>query len=174
MENSRILIFTGNGKGKTTAALGMALRACGHGMRAKIIQFIKADDSTGEVNAIRNLPGIELVQTGCGFLPPISSPTFAKHKEAAERGLAVAAEAVASGAYDLVILDEICTAVTWGLFAEETVIAMMNKAAPGLTVVMTGRGATPALIELADTVTEMTCLKHGLEAGLPAQKGVEF
>jgi cob(I)alamin adenosyltransferase len=86
----------------------------------------------------------------------------------------VADEAVASGKYDMIILDEICTAVTWGLFAEETVIALMNKAAPGLCVVLTGRGATPAMIELADTVTEMTCLKHGMEAGLPAQKGVEF
>ncbi len=174
MENRRILVFTGNGKGKTTAALGMALRASGHGMRVKIIQFIKADDSTGELAAVANLPGVELVLTGCGFVPSEASPTFAKHREAAEKGLKVAADALGSGDYGLVVLDEICTAVAWGLCAGDAVVDLVKGAASCPCVVLTGRGATPSMIELADTVTDMTSIKHGMEAGLPAQRGVEF
>jgi len=174
MKERRILIFTGNGKGKTTAALGMALRASGHGMRVRIIQFIKNDDTTGEVNAIHNLPGVELVQTGCGFIPPSTSPAFAEHIKAAERGLKLAAAAVASGDYELVVLDEICTAVAYGLFVESDVTDIMQAATRSICLVMTGRAATPKMIELADTVTEMNCLKHAFEAGLPAQKGVEY
>ena len=174
MENRRILIFTGNGKGKTTAALGMALRASGHGMRVKIIQFIKNDDATGEVNAIRNMQGIELVQSGCGFIPPPSSPAFAGHCEAAEKGLQLAAEAIASATYDLVVLDELCTAVACRLLDEQRVLETVQRAGRDLCVVMTGRGATAAMMELADTVTEMISLKHALEKDMPARKGVEF
>ncbi|MBI4634639.1 MAG: cob(I)yrinic acid a,c-diamide adenosyltransferase [Deltaproteobacteria bacterium] len=174
MENRRILIFTGNGKGKTTAALGMALRASGHGMRVKIIQFIKNDDATGEVHAIRNMPGIELVQSGRGFIPPPSSPAFAGHREAAEKGLQLAAEAIASGTYDLVVLDELCTAVACRLLDEQQVLETVHRAGRDLCLVMTGRGATAAMMELADTVTEMTSLKHALEKDMPARKGVEF
>ncbi|MDO9585979.1 MAG: cob(I)yrinic acid a,c-diamide adenosyltransferase [Syntrophales bacterium] len=174
MKERRILIFTGNGKGKTTAALGMALRASGHGMRVRIIQFIKNDDTTGEVNAIHNLPGVELVQTGCGFIPPSTSPAFAKHIKAAERGLKLAAAAVASGDYEMVVLDEICAAAAYGLLVESDVTDIMQAAARRICLVMTGRAATAGMIELADTVTEMNCLKHAFEAGLPAQRGVEY
>ena len=174
MEEKRILIFTGNGKGKTTAALGMALRASGHGMPVRIIQFIKNDDSTGEVKAVHNLSGVELTQTGCGFIPPSTSPAFEKHVKAAERGLKLAAAAVASGDYELIVLDEICTAVAYGLLTESDVTDIMGDAARGICLVMTGRDATPKMIELADTATEMKCLKHAFEAGLSARKGVEY
>ncbi len=174
MENKRILIFTGNGKGKTTAALGMALRASGHGMRVRIIQFIKNDVTTGEIGALKHLPGVELLQTGCGFIPPVTSPAFARHREAAEKGLRMTFETVRSGDYDLVVLDEICTAVTFGLLADDLVQDIMREVPEGACLVLTGRGATPGMMALADTVTEMNCVKHGLAQGLPSRKGVEY
>lgn len=174
MASKRILIFTGNGKGKTTAALGMALRASGHGLRVRIIQFMKKDATTGEIFALRHLPGVELVQAGCGFVPPAADPAFVKHQEAAERGLKLADEAISSGDYDLVVLDELCTTVTYGLLMESQVTKIITEAREGICLVLTGRGATPGMIALADTVTEMNCLKHALQAGLPARKGVEY
>lgn len=170
----RTLIFTGDGKGKTTAALGMALRASGHGMRVKIIQFMKADASTGELAAIRNLPEVEIVQTGLGFVPPQSSPKFVQHKEAACAGLQLARECIQSGEFSLVILDEVCGAVALGLLDEQNVVNAVRLASNEMCIVMTGRDATQGLIDIADTVTEMREIKHGMNEGLPAQKGVEF
>lgn len=170
----RILVFTGAGKGKTTAALGMALRAAGHKMPTLIIQFIKADDSTGELAALRALPGVEVRQTGRGFVPRPDSPAFAEHKNAAVRGLETAAAALATGAYRMIVLDEICTAVAKNLLAEESVVAAVKQAPPGSIVVLTGRHASLGLIDLADTVTEMRCIKHGHQQGRKAQEGVEF
>ena len=170
----RILLFTGDGKGKTTAALGMAARAAGHGMAALVLEFIKARRDTGEIAAFGRLPEITVRQVGLGFVPPPSSPAFADHRQAAARGLEEATAALASGRYAMVILDEICTAVAKNLVAEEAVVAAVRGAAPGAVVVLTGRGATPGLIALADTVPEMRSVKHGYEAGWKAQKGVEF
>jgi len=173
LEAGRVLLFTGDGKGKTTAALGLALRACGHGMRVLVLQFIKAA-ITGELTASRHLPGCEFVQTGRGFVPQPDNPHFAEHARAAEAGLERAAHALREGQYEIVILDDICTAVAVGLLTEEHVATLMKKRPPGLTVVLTGRGATPRLADLADTVTEMRCVKHALDTGRRAQKGVEF
>jgi cob(I)alamin adenosyltransferase len=170
----RLLIFTGEGKGKTTAALGMALRAVGHGMTVLIVQFLKNDSSTGEIAALAGLPGVELVQCGHGFLPRTGSAGTAAHREAAERALDRVAEALAGGRYRLVILDEVAVAIQARLVEEAAVEEAVRAAAPGVTVVLTGRGAPPELVALADTVTEMRCLKHGYKAGIPAQAGVEF
>lgn len=169
----RILIFTGDGKGKTTAALGMALRAAGHGQRVLIIQFIKADSSVGEIAALQKMPGIEIIQTGRGFLPPSTNPAFAGHCEMAERGLSLAAEAIGSGEYDMVVLDEICVAVAKGLLNEEDVVRAISTEKP-ITLVLTGRSAGERLIALADTVSEVCCIKHGLKDGWKKQKGVEY
>ena len=175
MSNSgRVLIFTGGGKGKTTAALGMALRAVGHGMKVKIIQFIKSDSSTGEIAALQMLPGVEIVQTGRGFVSLASNPAFADHRQAAESGLKAAADAIESGEYSLVALDEVCVAVAKQLLKECAVIEVVRKARSNTTVVLTGRGATAALLDLADTVTEMGNVKHGMQQGWSAQEGVEF
>jgi len=170
---ARVLIFTGRGKGKTTAALGMALRAAGHGMRVHIIQFVKGDDDVGEVAAIRDLPGVSLEQTGLGFLPDPTSPAFAEHVRAARDGLVRAAAAIEAGEADMLILDEICFAVAKGLLDEEEVCDLIAAAGPQMCLVLTGQDAPPALIDTADTVTEMRCIKHGMDAGLPAQDGVE-
>jgi len=170
---SRILIFTGDGKGKTTAALGMALRASGHSMKTLVLQFIKSNKS-GELTALKNLHGVEIIQTGRGFVPSPMDPAFLKHREAAHQGLETAAEALRSKKYDLMILDEICTAMDKGLISEDQIMELIKESGEVSCLVLTGRGATQRLIDEADTVTEMRNLKHGLSQGINAQKGVEY
>jgi cob(I)alamin adenosyltransferase len=169
----RILIFTGEGKGKTTAALGMAFRASGHGQRVGIIQFIKSDSSVGEVAAAAANPQIEMHLSGLGFIPPQDDPRYAQHRDAAQNGLKKAAEMIASGRFALVILDEICLAAARGLVEESQVADLLAHAPAEMCIVLTGRYASVGLIALADTVTEMLAIKHGFDAGIPAQEGVE-
>jgi cob(I)alamin adenosyltransferase len=173
-QKARILLFTGEGKGKTTAALGMALRACGHGMRVAVVQFVKSQENTGELLASVGPGSLEIVQTGLGWVPDRENPEFPRHRQAARNGLLRAAEYIGSGLCDVIVLDEICYAVSAGLVADETVREVVEKAPPEMVVALTGRGATADLIELADTVTEMRCVKHGLKQGRRAQKGVEL
>jgi cob(I)alamin adenosyltransferase len=170
----RILVFTGDGKGKTTAALGMALRAAGHGLPVAIVQFIKADRTVGEVQALARLPGMTIVQTGRGFLPKPGDPALTAHQAAAREGLDEARRIVATGQTRLVILDEICVAVARGLLDEADVLAVLRQARAGTCIVLTGRGATELLLAAADTVTEMREVKHGLQRGIAAQAGVEW
>ena len=174
-DKPRILIFTGDGKGKTTAAMGMVLRASSHGMRIKVVQFLKSDTGSGEVAALQNLPGVEFERRGLGFVPKRrDDPRFEQHQQVAKEGLALAREAILSNDYDLVVLDEICGAIAAGLLEEAVVIELLQQAPARLRLALTGRHATETLIELADTVTEMRCVKHGLQQGRPAQSGVEF
>ena len=173
-EIGRILLFTGDGKGKTTAALGMALRAAGHGMKTLIVQFLKSDRDTGERNACLLLSGVEIVQTGCGFVPEQTSPAFSAHRQAARKGLELAEKAILSNRFELVILDEVCTAVSKGVLEEKSVVDVIRRCASAICIVMTGRNATSGLIEMADTVTEMQLVKHGYTKGIRAQKGVEY
>ena len=171
---SRILIFTGDGKGKTTAALGMALRASGHGLRTLILQFIKANAAIGELEGLKYLPGVEVIQMGRGFVPNPTDPAFSDHCQAACHALGKGVEALRSKRYDLIILDEICTAMSMGLITEDQVMGVIEQGSEYSCLVLTGRGATERLISKADTVTEMRCLKHGLQEGITAQKGVEY
>jgi cob(I)alamin adenosyltransferase len=174
-KKNRILIVTGDGKGKTTSALGMAIRAHGHGFKVAIIQFVKSDAATGEYMALDKMDGIEIIMTGSGFVPKPTDPRFADHRQAAQRGLEKAAEYLRGGRFELVILDEICVAVSLNLIEEEAVLAMLRQqAAPGITIVMTGRGASQGLIDIADTVSEIKVIKHGFDNGIKAQRGVEF
>jgi cob(I)alamin adenosyltransferase len=173
-DKARILLFTGDGKGKTTAALGLAMRAAGHGRTSFILQFLKSDASTGEVKAAGLLPGVLLAQAGLGFVPPREDPRFADHQAAARKALRRAEQAIASGVYPVIVLDEVCLAVSLGLLEEHDVMAAVQKAPAGSCLVLTGRGATPGLVALADTVTEMRCVKHAHGSGTPAQEGVEF
>jgi cob(I)alamin adenosyltransferase len=176
MTNSpgRLLIFTGDGKGKTTAALGMALRAVGHGQRVLILQFIKANAYSGELAALKTFAGVELLQMGRGFLVPTEDPRFAEHRRAAEEALKKAVQILEAGKHPLIILDEVCTAVKKHLLTEKQVIEAVSHRRGNAVLVLTGRGAGPGLTALADTVTEMRNLKHGLAAGWTAQEGVEF
>lgn len=169
----RVLLFTGDGKGKTTAALGMVLRAAGHGMKVLFLQFVKSDPETGEMAAFANLPGCEIILTGRGFIPLPESPEFPEHLHAAARGMKIALEALSSGRFDMVCLDEIAVAIAKGLVSEDVVLKMVRQAHPDTVVVLTGRYATARMMDLADTVTEMKNIKHGLANGWPAQKGVE-
>jgi cob(I)alamin adenosyltransferase len=152
----------------------MALRASGHGMRTLILQFIKADATVGELTAVKNLPGIEILQTGRGFVPSPMDLAFPEHRQAACHALDKAAEALRSRRYDLIILDEICTAMDKGLITEDQIMKLMEESGETSCLVLTGRGATCPIIAKADTVTEMRSLKHGLDEGITAQKGVEY
>ena len=173
-EKPRIVLFTGNGKGKTTAALGMVLRAVGHGLTTAVVQFIKNDSRTGELVVLDRL-GVDVFRGGRGLLPPAESPEkLAPHREAAQATLAQALTVIESGRYDMIVLDEICTAVAKGLLEEQDVLAALQKAGTDCVLALTGRGATEALCALADTVSEIRCHKHGHQAGRAAQKGVEF
>lgn len=173
-DKGRVLIFTGDGKGKTTAALGMALRAHGHGIPVSVVQFVKSDTQTGEFAALNGMAGVDIVVTGLGFVPRPTDPRFADHRRAAEQGLRIAADAVSSGRFGLVVLDEVCMAVALNLLAEDAVLSVLREAAADCTVVLTGRGATEGLIAAADTVSEVRCIKHGFDRERKAQKGVEF
>jgi cob(I)alamin adenosyltransferase len=171
---SRLLVLTGDGKGKTTAALGMALRAVGHGQRVLFVQFLKADTSAGEIAGVRHLPGVRLVQTGIGFVPPPTHPAYPAHRTAALQGLAIAEQALREGAADLVVLDEVCVAIARGLLGVEAVLTVVGNARPGTNVLLTGRSAPDAVIAAADTVTNMVCVKHALPTGRGADVGVEW
>lgn len=172
-DRARILVFTGDGKGKTTAALGMAFRAIGHGLRVLVIQFVKESD-TGEIVTAAAMVNVNIIQTGLGFLPAAMNDAFRKHKQAAAKGLTIAAESIESGNYDLIILDEICVAVNKGLLNEGDVAQVIFKADPKMSLVLTGRNASQGLIDLADTVSNIECVKHGYQNEISAQKGVEF
>ncbi len=174
MKQPRILLFTGNGKGKSTAAFGMLARALGHGMRARVIQFVKSDDSVGEQKFFSRLDGVVWEQFGAGFLPrDPDSPGMEVHRIAARKGLDAAIAALHSPDYDFVLLDELCYALGQNLIPLDPLLEALCWVDKGKIVVMTGRNAPEALVALADTVTEMKMLKHGYEQGIPAQMGVE-
>jgi cob(I)alamin adenosyltransferase len=171
---NRILLFTGDGKGKTTAALGMALRAAGHGMKSLVVQFVKSDKETGELASVEDIPEIKIVQTGKGFVPDTETAEFQIHKQCAESGLWTVQEALMTGTYQLVILDEICIAVSKNLLNEQQVLGVIEQAHANTIIVMTGRNASQGLVDVADTVTEMKCVKHGHRQNIQAQQGVEY
>ncbi len=172
--HNRIVLITGDGKGKTTAALGMVLRAAGHGLRVSFIQFIKSRRDTGEERALARLGGVETHVCGEGFVLPEGGPPPAVHRRAAQAGLALAAEKLHDPAYGMVVLDEVCGAVALGLLEAREVAGIVSAAVPGMVIVLTGRDACPELVALADTVSRVECLKHGMNEGWPAQKGVEL
>jgi cob(I)alamin adenosyltransferase len=167
-----VIVNTGKGKGKTTAALGLLLRAWGQGLRVAMFQFIKAQTGNwGEIKAAKKL-GIELVPLGDGFTWNSKDPT---HDQAlAREGWEQCRAAIESGAYDVVVLDELTYCFKFGWIPVDEVIgALRNR--PGFQhVVITGRDAPPELVEFADLVTEMNVVKHPYQGGVKAQKGVEF
>lgn len=173
-KNMRILLFTGDGKGKTTAALGIALRAAGHGMKSLMVQFIKSNAETGEVLFSKSIEKLEIIQTGRGFVPDSNSADYKNHRQNAQAGLSRAQKALVSGKYPVVILDEICVAIDKQLLDEQDVLNAIKDACQETVIVMTGRKASSGLIDIADTVTEMQCVKHGYKLNILAQQGVEF
>lgn len=169
-----ILVFTGDGKGKTTAALGMALRAAGHRLRVLILQFMKRTGNVGEIKALSmtNLP-ITIRQYGRRvFFKSRTCEPMDIHR--AHQGLEAFREAMASRDYDLIVLDEINVAVHFGLLKIEEVMEAIGQKPPELHLVLTGRKAHDALLEVADLVTEMREVKHHYGLGIGSQKGIEY
>ncbi len=168
-----MIVFTGKGKGKTTAALGMALRAAGHGMRVLILQFIKGTWHYGELEAFKKFHNVTIKPMGAGF-------TWKRENMDMDRKLALegweqALKAMASDDYDMIVLDEIHHVLFHGLLPLEQVLDSLKGRPHHLHVVLTGRNAPPALMEMADLVTEMAAIKHPYrEQGIKAQKGIEF
>jgi len=171
---TRMVFMTGDGKGKTSSALGMVLRAAGHGMPVCLIQFIKNCPEIGEIKALRLFPCVELHQCGAGFVMPGETRKLPCHRSAAEAGLALAAARLRDPAVAMVVLDEVGSALSLGLIALADVLAALDGATPGKIIVVTGHEPVAELIARADTVSEIRCLKHGYAAGFPAQQGVEL
>ncbi len=170
-----ILVFTGNGKGKTTSSLGMAFRAWGQGMRILVLQFIKGNWKYGELKAAQALgERFEMRQAGKGFIMDNDEEKMVEHRKAAAQALESAKEEMASGKYDMIILDEINYALSYGLVEKEQVLSMVQNKPPQLHLVLTGRDVLPEIADLADLVTEMKEVKHPFEKGIKAQRGVEF
>lgn len=171
-----VAVHTGDGKGKTTAALGTALRAVGYGKRVCVIQFIKGDWHYGELDGARRLePELEWIRAGIGFYRIMGDdrPEEA-HRQAAAEGLATARQKIAGGEYSLVILDEINVAIHEGLVDVADVLALLDDKPAAVHVILTGRNAPAALVEKADLVTEMKEIKHPFQEGMLAQKGFDY
>ncbi len=167
-----IQVYTGNGKGKTTAALGLALRAFGAGKKVFIAQFIKGMHYS-EIEAInKSLPGISIKQFGLDCFI-INKPTK-KDVKAARLGLSEAYKIIATGDFDVVVLDEACIALYYKLFTVHELIRIIKAKPEAMEIVITGRYAPAELIELADLVTEMKEVKHYYKLGIEARKGIEF
>lgn len=172
-EKGRVQIYTGDGKGKTTAALGLALRASGHGVRVKIIQFMKGWEFYGELEAVKSLPNITIIQTGRPDYVYKGAETEADFSEA-RRGLAIASECMESGCCDMLILDEINVALDFELISLESVVDLIKKRPERMELVLTGRNADYRLFAYADLISEMREIKHPYRQGICARKGVEY
>lgn len=171
-----IVVITGNGKGKTTSALGMALRACGHDMRICIIQFMKGDIYAGEWDGIRRLEcAIELHSTGKGFCGIQGNPyPWAEHRANAQDAIDLVHEKMSTGSYDLLILDEINNALKLKLVDLEQVLEILRGKPSLMHLVLTGRDAHPEVIDLADTVSEVNEIKHAYRIGIEPQPGIDY
>jgi cob(I)alamin adenosyltransferase len=166
-----VQVYTGDGKGKTTAALGLALRASGHGMRTYIGQFMKGQDY-GELHTLREHPYITIEQYGdprCIRREEITP----EHVAQARQGLERARKVMLSGQYDIIVLDEVNVAIWFGLLSVDDVLAFLDQRPEHIEVILTGRHAPQELIERADLVTEMQEVKHYYQRGVTARKGIE-
>jgi cob(I)alamin adenosyltransferase len=171
-----VVVITGNGKGKTTSALGMALRACGHGMKVCIIQFMKGDLYAGEWDGVKQMNcDIELIATGKGFCGIQGNPyPWSEHRANAQDAIDLAGEKLVAGAYDLLILDEINNALKLKLVDLEQVLDLLQNKPRLLHLVLTGRDAHPQVIELADTVSEVREIKHAYRQDIEPQPGIDY
>lgn len=170
-----VICYTGDGKGKTTAALGLAVRAVGAGLRVRMLQFIKGEWKPAELKGLALLGDrFSMEQLGLGFVTYKPKHPYEKHLEAARAAWQQAKVEMQSGAQDVLILDEINNAFRFGLLDPKGVIEAIQARPAELTLVLTGRGAPPEILEIADLVTEMKSLKHPYQQGVPAQYGIDF
>jgi len=166
-----VIVHTGNGKGKTTAALGMAFRALGQGLSVLMVQFIKGSWKSGELESAKKFKNFKLIPMGRGFVSTngrISEEDYQAAKEALDYAK------LHLGDYDMVILDEVNYAIGFGLISEGDVLKLIEKKPERVHLILTGRNATTEIINKADLVTEMCEIKHPFHKGIKAQKGVEF
>lgn len=175
-ERGLVIVYTGKGKGKTTAALGIVLRAVGHGMKVGMIQFIKGEWYYGELASAKRLePEFELIAAGKGFVGIIDDDHPREdHQNAARAALDVARQKLTSGAYDILILDEINYAVKLELVSEQDVLELVKSRPARTTLVLTGNYAPESVIAAADLVTEMKEIKHPYQQGIKAKKGIDY
>ena len=173
LERGLTQVYTGDGKGKTSAALGLALRAVGRGLKVYVIQFIKGGFDYGELHIVGDLPRIELVAYGTGKFIDKGSPDDEDIVQA-RKALEHAREILYGGEHDVVILDEVNVAITFGLVQAEDVLTLIKEKPGNVELVLTGRGAPDKIIEAADLVTEMREIKHPFNAGVKARKGIEY
>ncbi len=166
-----IQIYTGDGKGKTTASLGQALRAAGRGFKVIMVQFVKGDPNTGEHMFVKKYPSFQIEQPNPGncFVQPRE-----ELKAAVDKAMALARRHLTEGGYDMVILDEIFIAVNMGLLTEAEVLELMDLKPEKTELVLTGRYAPPEIVKRADLVTEMLMIKHPFTHGIEARPGVEY
>ena len=164
--------YTGNGKGKTTCALGLAFRAVGCGLNVIMIQFLKPDGGYGEHISASRMDGFEIVPMGVDHMD--EKVPLEKDLELTRAAMAKAREVLTSGEYDLVILDEINNSLKFKHVTPQEVIDLLDSRAPHTEVVLTGRGAPQEIIDYADLVTEMRMIKHPMDRGVPARRGIEF
>jgi len=172
-----VQVYTGNGKGKTTASIGLAIRAVGAGFRVLMVQFIKGVRKTGELETAAFLyPKFRIVPAGKGFvqLGSRSESSPADSAEAAMSALMFAWECMESGEYDVIILDEVNCALSLGLIPVNEIVHMIERKPEGVELVLTGRGADPKVMEIADLVTEMREVKHPFRNGIAVRRGIEF
>jgi cob(I)alamin adenosyltransferase len=167
-----LVVNTGNGKGKSSSAFGVVARALGHGMKVAVVQFIKGSFATGEEAFFRRFPEVEYHVMGEGFTWETQDPDL--DRRAAQAAWEIAAGFLADPSVQVVVLDELNIALKLGLVPLDRVIDALDARPDHQHVVVTGRGAPPGLIEIADTVTEMRPIKHAFDAGVMAQKGIEL
>jgi len=171
-----IVVLTGHGKGKTTSALGMALRAAGHDMKVCIIHFMKGDIYSGEIDGIKKLaPNIELYLTGKGFCGIYGNPyPYEEHRANAQAAIRLAEEKMLSGNYDMLVLDEINNALKLKLVDLQQVLDLIEKKLPLMHLILTGRDAPLEIIERAHTVSEVKEVKHAYRQKIEPQKGIDY
>lgn len=170
-----IIVNTGPGKGKTTAAMGTALRAVGQGMKVLMLQFLKGSWHYGELDAVQAFGDrFVMKQMGRGFVKVGGAETDPEDIRMVEQAWAEAEQAILSGEWDLVVLDEINYAISYGMLDPNKVAAALKKRPEMVHVILTGRNAHPTIVDLADTVTEMRQVKHAYEKGIQAQRGIEY
>jgi cob(I)alamin adenosyltransferase len=168
-----VQIFTGDGKGKTSAAIGAVIRALGHGLRVYIAFFMKGDHPSGERSILSQLPNVTMESFGArGFVDPVNIKP--EEKEQAKRALASARKAMLSGNYDLVVLDEVNLAAAWNLVELDEVLKLIDDKPEGVELILTGRRADSKLVQSADLVTEMLKIKHPYDKGVAAREGIEY